>query len=82
MKGFLEESGQRLTGMTSGQASFPVAPPFVSFKQHGESGTWVSDILPYTAKMADDICVIKTMHTDAINHEPARPLYTSHAADE
>ncbi len=74
IKDFLVSSGQRLTGMTAGQANFPVAPSFVDFKQHGESGMWVSDLLPYTAKMADDICVIKSMHTDAINHEPANQL--------
>ncbi len=71
---YLKDQGQRLTGMTSGQAKFPVAPSFVDFKQYGESGTWVSDLLPYTAKMTDDICVIKSMHTDAINHEPANQL--------
>ncbi|MFT5633942.1 MAG: hypothetical protein ACI9SQ_001669 [Rubritalea sp.] len=74
MKGFLIDSGQRLTGMTSGQARFPVAPAIIDFKQHGESGTWVSDYLPHTAKMVDDICVIKSMHTDAINHTPANQL--------
>ena len=63
--------GQRLTGMTSGQARFPVAPSKFKFAQHGQAGTWFSEILPWTAKMADDLCVIKTMHTEAINHEPA-----------
>jgi len=66
--------GQRLTGMTSGQARFPVAPSKFKFSQHGEAGTWFSELLPYTAKMADDLCVIKTMHTEAINHEPANTL--------
>ena len=74
VKDFLVASGQRLTGMTAGQSNFPVAPSFVDFKQHGESGMWVSDLLPHTAKMADDICVIKSMHTEAINHEPANQL--------
>ncbi|MFK7911646.1 MAG: DUF1501 domain-containing protein [Akkermansiaceae bacterium] len=74
IKDFLVKSGQRLTGMTSGQTKFPVAPSFVDFKQYGESGTWISDLLPYHAKMADDICVVKSMHTDAINHEPANQL--------
>ena len=74
IKDFLVASGQRLTGMTSRQASFPVAPSFADFKQHGESGTWISETLPNIAKMVDDICVIKTMHTDAINHEPANQL--------
>lgn len=63
--------GQRLTGMTSGQKSFPVAPSKFGFQQHGESGTWVSDLLPHTSKIADDICVIKSMKTEAINHDPA-----------
>ena len=62
---------QRLTGMTAGQTRFPIAPSVYPFRQHGRSGTWVSDVLPYTAQMADDICVIRSMHTDAINHEPA-----------
>ncbi len=63
--------GQRLTGMTSGQASFPIAPSKFQFAQHGESGAWISELLPYTSKIADDLCFIKTMHTEAINHDPA-----------
>jgi hypothetical protein len=59
------------TGMTAGQSRFPVAPPKWGFKQHGECGRWVSDLLPHTAKLADDIAVIHSMNTDAINHEPA-----------
>ena len=55
IKDFLLASGQRLTGISAKQSSFPVAPSFVDFKQHGESGMWVSDLLPHTAKMADDI---------------------------
>lgn len=74
MKQFLIDSGVRLTTMTSKQSKFPVAPSFVDFKQYGEGGTWISDLLPYTAKMADDICVIKSMYTEAINHEPANQL--------
>lgn len=74
LKDFLVRSGQRLTGMTANASKFPLAPAFNSFKQHGESGTWVSDILPWTGKMVDDICIIKSMHTDAINHEPANQL--------
>ncbi|MEM9411078.1 MAG: DUF1501 domain-containing protein [Planctomycetota bacterium] len=62
---------QRLTGMTSGQKSFPIAPSIFKFKQHGQSGTWMSELLPYTSKWADDLCVIKTMKTEAINHDPA-----------
>ncbi len=71
---WLKEQGERLTGMTSGQKAFPVAPARFKFQQHGQSGTWVSELLPWTAKMVDDLCVIKSMHTDAINHEPANQL--------
>ena len=63
--------GQRLTTMTSGQARFPIAPSKFKFTQAGQSGMWVSELLPYTAKMADQMCFIRTMHTEAINHEPA-----------
>ena len=63
--------GQRLTGMSSSQASFPVAPSVFKFQQYGKSGAWVSELLPHMAKAVDDICVIKTMYTEAINHDPA-----------
>lgn len=63
--------GQRLTGMTSGQVSFPLAPSFYSFKQHGQSGAWLSEILPHLSTVADELCFIKSMHTEAINHDPA-----------
>ena len=63
--------GQRLTTMTSGQKRFPIAPSIYKFAQHGKSGMWISELLPWTAKMADDLCFIRSMHTDAINHEPA-----------
>jgi hypothetical protein len=63
--------GQRITGMTSGQDSFPVVAPIFSFRRHGQSGTWMSELLPYTAQVADEIAVIKTAHTEAINHDPA-----------
>jgi hypothetical protein len=63
--------GQRLTTMTSGQARFPIAPSKYKFAQHGRSGMWVSELLPHTAKMVDDMCFIRSMHTEAINHEPA-----------
>jgi hypothetical protein len=63
--------GQRLTGMTATQTSFPVAPTIFNFERHGESGAWVSDLLPHTAKLADDLTFIKSMHTEAINHDPA-----------
>jgi uncharacterized protein (DUF1501 family) len=64
-------SGQRLTTMTSGQARFPIAPTVFKFAKHGKSGMELSELLPWTAKMADDITLIRSMHTEAINHEPA-----------
>jgi hypothetical protein len=63
--------GQRLTGMTSGQSSFPAAKSFVKFRQYGKSGQWISDLLPHHGKIADDICIINSMYTEAINHDPA-----------
>ncbi len=62
---------QRLTGMTSGQDSFPVVNTKFAFQQHGKSGAWVSELLPHTASVADDLCFIKTVNTEAINHDPA-----------
>ena len=63
--------GQRLSTMTSGQKRFPVAPSIFKFNQHGSNGAWVSELLPHTAKMVDDLAVIKTVNTEAINHDPA-----------
>jgi hypothetical protein len=63
--------GQRLTTMTSGQARFPIAPSKFKFRQHGQCGMWVCELLPYTARMVDDMVFIRSMHTEAINHEPA-----------
>ncbi len=63
--------GQRLTGMTSHQAHFPVAASRFSFSQHGRCGTWISELLPYTAQVVDELCIVKTVHTEAINHDPA-----------
>jgi hypothetical protein len=63
--------GQRLTGMTATQESFPVAPSKYRFRQHGQSGAWVSELLPHTAAVVDDLCFIKSLHTEAINHDPA-----------
>ena len=65
---------QRLTGMSAGQNSFPMAGSLFNFKQHGNSGAWMSDLMPYTAKIVDELCFIKSMHTDAINHDPAMTL--------
>ena len=63
--------GQRLTGMTSGQKSFPLAGSHFTFAQHGQSGAWVSELLPHTAQISDELCFIKSMYTEAINHDPA-----------
>jgi len=63
--------GQRLTGMTSGQKSFPVVAPKFRFEQAGQNGAWFSELLPYTAKISDQLCIIRSMHTEAINHDPA-----------
>lgn len=63
--------GQRLTGMTAYQSSFPTAPSIFKFAQHGNSGMWMSELLPYTSKVADELCLIRSMHTEAINHDPA-----------
>ena len=62
---------QRLTGMTANQSSFPLVGSFTGFKQYGESRAWISDLFPYTSKIVDDICIIRSMHTEAINHDPA-----------
>ncbi|WP_395718270.1 DUF1501 domain-containing protein [Prosthecobacter sp.] len=63
--------GQRLTTMTSGQKSFPVAPSLFKFAQHGKSGIWLSELMPHIAGVADELCVIRSMFTEAINHDPA-----------
>src|SRR5215469_3883210 len=63
--------GQRLTGMSSQQASFPVVPSKFKFAQQGKSGAWVSELLPHTAKIADELTIVKSVHTEAINHDPA-----------
>ena len=70
-------NGQRLTGMTAGQKKFPVIKSPWKFRQHGESGTWISDLLPHMQKVSDDICVINSMHTEAINHDPAITFFQS-----
>ncbi len=63
--------GQRLTTMTSGQKRFPIAPSKFKFARHGKCGMWVTELLPWTSKIVDDLCFIRSMHTEAINHEPA-----------
>lgn len=62
---------QRLTGMTAGQKSFAAAKSIAKFQQHGKSGQWISDLLPHHHKIADDICIVRSMYTEAINHDPA-----------
>jgi hypothetical protein len=62
---------QRVTGMTAGQSSFPVIAPMFPGRRCGQHGTWISDLLPHIQKIADDICIVKSMHTEAINHDPA-----------
>src|SRR5215813_13862100 len=64
-------AGQRLTNMSAAQVSFPVVPSKFSFAQHGQSGAWVSELMPFTAKVADDLTFIKSTYTEAINHDPA-----------
>lgn len=62
---------QRLSTMSAGQSAFPLVKPLSTFRQRGESGAWISDLLPYTAEIADELCIIKTMHTEHVNHDPA-----------
>ena len=63
--------GQRLTGMSAHQASLPMAGSLFKFGQHGDSGAWVSELLPWTARIVDELCVVRSLHTEAINHDPA-----------
>ncbi|MFT3705907.1 MAG: DUF1501 domain-containing protein [Agriterribacter sp.] len=72
-------NGQRLTGMTSGQKSFPLVGSYYKFNQYGQSGAWISEVFPHMAKIADDICIIKSMHTEAINHDPALTFFQTGA---
>jgi hypothetical protein len=62
---------QRLSTMSGGQSAFPIVGPLRPFRQHGESGAWVSDFLPYTGAIADDLCFVKSVHTEHVNHDPA-----------
>lgn len=71
--------GQRLTGMTANQSSFPLVGSYYDFKQYGDSRAWISDLFPYTAKVVDDICIIRSMHTEAINHDPALTFFQTGA---
>jgi hypothetical protein len=71
--------GQRLTGMTANQERFPLVGSAFEFKQHGKSGAWVSSMFPHMASIVDDICIIKTIHTEAINHDPALTFFQTGA---
>ncbi|WP_336516695.1 DUF1501 domain-containing protein [Pollutibacter soli] len=71
--------GQRLTGMSSGQKSFPLVGSFFDFRQYGESQAWVSDLFPYMSKIVDELCIIRSMHTEAINHDPALTFFQTGA---
>lgn len=71
--------GQRLTGMTSGQSSFPLVGSYYDFHQYGQSQAWVSDLFPHTSKIVDDICIIRSMYTEAINHDPALTFFQTGA---
>lgn len=68
-------NGQRLTGMTSGQKNFPVAPSIFKFKPYGEAGIVLSELLPHIGEIADELCFIHSMYTDAINHDPAATFF-------
>jgi hypothetical protein len=68
--------GQRLTTMTSGQDRFPLAPSKYAFKRHGDSGAWISELMPHLPQVADDLCFIKSMHTEQINHDPAITFFS------
>ena len=70
---------QRVTTMTAGQERFPLVPSMFEFKQHGETRTWVSDLMPHTAKIVDELCFIKSMHTEAINHDPGITFFQTGA---
>src|SRR6516165_5083576 len=71
--------GQRLTGMTATQTSFPVAPSKFRFARHGQSGAWISELMPHLSRVADDLCFIKSMYTEAINHDPAITFFQTGA---
>ncbi|EKB50426.1 DUF1501 domain-containing protein [Cecembia lonarensis] len=71
--------GQRLTGMTAGQSSFPLVGSYFGFQQYGEARAWISDLFPHTARIVDDICIVKSMYTEAINHDPALTFFQSGA---
>jgi len=67
--------GQRLTGMTAQQKKFPLVGSFYKFNQHGQSRAWVSELFPHMANIVDDLCIVRSMHTEAINHDPALTFF-------
>ena len=67
--------GQRLTGMTANQKNFPLIGSYYKFNQHGQSGAWISELFPFMSEIVDDICIVKSMHTEAINHDPALTFF-------
>lgn len=71
--------GQKLTGMTAGQSSFPLVGSYYDFKQYGQSRAWISDLFPHTAKIVDDLCIVRSMYTEAINHDPALTFFQTGA---
>jgi len=71
--------GQRLTAMTSAQQNFPIVPSIYNFSQHVQSGAWISDLMPHTAAIADELCFVKSMHTEAINHDPGITFFQTGA---
>ena len=71
--------GQRLTGMSGNQSKLPLAGSLFKFRQHGRNGTWISDLLPHTAKIVDDLCIVRSMHTESINHDPAITFFQTGA---
>ncbi len=71
--------GQRLTAMTATQSTFPIAPSIFEFRQRGQTGAWMSELVPHTAEIADRLCIVKSMHTEAINHDPAVTFFQTGA---
>lgn len=71
--------GQRLTGMTANQDKFPLAGTVFKFDQYGQSGAWMSELLPYTSRIVDDLCIVKSLYTEAINHDPALTFFQTGA---
>ena len=73
--------GQRLTGMSANQATLPMAGSIFKFARHGQCGAWVSELLPHTAAIADELCLITSLYTEAINHDPAITFFQTGSTD-